>query len=381
MRFLFVNQFVPPDEAPTSLLLGDLAAALEREGHTVIWVGGRKGYRTRKVKPGGRARREVVSLCHLLWSGWRAPRCEVILSLSSPPMLLVVAHLLKWRHRRAKLVHWAMDLYPEVAVALGEVADGSWLHKLTAWMMGRSYRACDLVVALDAEMAERIARHEVTCLIHSPWPPAMIEQLPVTEEPASLHPDIPTNKPFCWIYSGNLGRAHEWETLLQTQRILEERGLAIHLIFQGGGPERSKAEARSEELGLQSCHWRSYAPGDQLLESLLAGDALIVTQKPVTQGCLWPSKLALALLVERPIIWVGCGRGTTGNLLREGGHIVVEPGQAGELADAVEQLCVLSQRTPKPIMPTALGQKIEAARNLAIGNLHRDLLASVGGKS
>lgn len=377
MRFLFVNQFVPPDEAPTALLLGDLAAALESEGHTVIWVGGGTGYRSRKVKAGGRARRELASLCRLLWSGWQAPRCDVILCLSSPPLLLVVAHLLKWRHRKAKLVHWAMDLYPEVAVALGEVADGSWLHKLTEWLMGQAYRACVLVVALDSEMAERIARHRLTCLIHPPWPPALPPQLTVTEAPA-YHPDIPTTMSFSWIYSGNLGRAHEWETLLQAQRLLEERGLAVRLVFQGGGPERSKAEARSTELGLQSCDWRSYAPGDQLLESLLAADALIVTQKTVTQGCLWPSKLALALLVERPIIWVGCGRGGVSSMLRERGHIAVEPGHAGELADAVEKLRVVSESKHEPINIAALIQKIEAARNLAISELRRDLLSGVG---
>lgn len=375
MRFLFVNQFVPPDEAPTALLLGDLAAALESESHTVIWVSGGSGYRTRKVKAGGRALRELVSLGRLLWSGWKAPQCEVIFCLSSPPLLLVVARLMRWHHRKAKLVHWAMDLYPEVAVALGEVADGSLLHKLTEWMMGRAYRASDLVVALDAEMAERIARYRVTCLIHPPWPPALLPQL--TEIAPIPQQDLPHPEPFDWTYSGNLGRAHEWETLLEAQRLLEERGRAIRLVFQGGGPERSKAEARASEMELQSCHWRSYVAGDQLLHSLLQADALIVTQKTITRGCLWPSKLALALLLERPIIWVGDGRGGIATLLRERGHIAVEPGQAAVLADAVERLSLLTRTKGEPINVDALVKKIETARSLAISGLRRDLLSFV----
>jgi len=270
-----------------------------------------------------------------------------------------------------------MDLYPEVAVALGEVADGSWLHRLTESMMGQAYRACDLVVALDPEMAERIARYKVTCLIHPPWPPDLAAQLPATEKLDPPHPENQTTKPFHWIYSGNLGRAHEWETLLEAQRLLEDRGLPIQLIFQGGGPERSKAEARAREMGLLSCLWCPYAPGDQLLHSLLTADALIVTQKPATQGCLWPSKLALALLLERPIIWVGCGRGGVATLLRERGHIAVEPGHATELADALEKLSVATKNQPKPIDLAIVEKTMESARRLAISDLRRDLLSAV----
>jgi len=32
---------------------------------------------------------------------------------------------------------------------------------------------------------------------------------------------------------------------------------------------------------------------------------MIATQRPETRGLLWPSKLALATLLPRPVLWVG----------------------------------------------------------------------------
>ena len=369
MRFLFVNQFIPPDEAPTSLLLGDLAGALEAEGHEVVWVGSQGGYRTRNVRWGGRMLREVAALSSILLAGWKAPRCGVILCLSSPPLLLVVVRLMKFRHCGAKLIHWAMDLYPEVAVALGEVREGSLLHRFTAALMGGAYRDCDLVVALDAEMAERIGRHGVGCLIHPPWPPAI---------PTQSANEVPRPEAFVWLYSGNLGRAHEWRTVLEAQRLLEDRRLPITLVFQGSGPERSKAEAHASELGLQSCLWRSYAPNNQLLDSLLAADALIVTQRPETQGCLWPSKLALGLLLDRPIVWVGCGSGGIAKMLEERGHVVGRPGGAEDLAKSMETLFQSGVAAGKADEVAKVQARVAEARAMAIGKLTHDLLNRFG---
>jgi glycosyltransferase involved in cell wall biosynthesis len=112
-----------------------------------------------------------------------------------------------------------------------------------------------------------------------------------------------------WLYSGNLGRAHEYKDLLEAQRLLESSGAPWQLVFQGSGPCRNEAQALASQLGLKNCLWQPYAPSDQLLPSLLAADVLIASQKESLQGLLWPSKLALMTLTARPILWLGPTQG------------------------------------------------------------------------
>ncbi len=61
-RFLFLNQFVPPDPAPTARLLGDVGDVLRRRGHEIVFVGDRSDYRGSKTLLGSRTLREGVSL-------------------------------------------------------------------------------------------------------------------------------------------------------------------------------------------------------------------------------------------------------------------------------------------------------------------------------
>jgi hypothetical protein len=107
------------------------------------------------------------------------------------------------------------------------------------------------------------------------------------------------------MYSGNLGRAHEYETLLRAQRLLEDAGQPFDLIFQGGGNAWAAARSRAAELELHHCHWETYVPTEDLVSSLLQAHVLIATQRQEVKGLLWPSKLALLRLLPRPIVWVG----------------------------------------------------------------------------
>jgi colanic acid biosynthesis glycosyl transferase WcaI len=364
-RLLFLNQFVPPDPAPTARLLGDLAEELERRGHRVDRIGDRADYRGGKTLLGSRALREGLSLARLLGKALRSPRADAILCLSSPPLLPVVARIARARHRGARLFHWAMDLYPDVAVALGELREGSWLHRTTARAMRGAYGACSLVIALDEEMAGRIGPDRVKCVTQPPWPPAV--------DAKGLGEDPRAGEAFVWLYSGNLGRAHEWHDLLAAQAELEAEGLPVDLVFQGGGTERAAAESEAARLGLRRCRWLPYAEDESLLDSLLAADALVATQRPATAGCLWPSKLALLRLLGRPLLWVGPSEGGVAASLRAEGHGVFAPGGPKDLAGHLRRLFQERTKPPRPEeeapVLTALAARVSAVRSEAISRL------------
>jgi hypothetical protein len=324
VRLLFLNQYFPPDPAPTGILLRELGDELTARGHEVVFVDARQAYRT-KNKDQRRIVRELRGLAAMAWRALAVRRLDVIISATSPPCLLVGAAVLA-KLRGARSVHWLMDMYPELAVALGEVRPGL-ISRTLALAMGWAYRSCAQVVALDEDMAEKLHGHGVRAEIIPPW--VLKPLLNPDDEPAFAV----SRDPAVWIYSGNLGRAHEWKTLLEAQAILEKEGLPIVLRFQGGGGSRNLAQEFAKELGLQQVEWCDYVAEEKLREVLAAGGALVVTQKPEVQGLLWPSKLALLLDLGRPILWIGTKDGAVARSLGAvSGAGVFAPGEAGEVA-------------------------------------------------
>jgi hypothetical protein len=142
------------------------------------------------------------------------------------------------------------------------------------------------------------------------------------------------------MYSGNLGRAHEWRTLLDAQAILEKQGCPATLRFQGGGAATAAARACAGQLGLQHCEWLPYASTDKIRESLLAADVLIATQRPEAAGLVWPSKLALLVDLPRRILWIGKTDGAIARLLgQRSDNGVFAPGAAEAVAQWIAAAC------------------------------------------
>ncbi|MGK0185222.1 MAG: colanic acid biosynthesis glycosyl transferase WcaI [Verrucomicrobiales bacterium] len=299
MRILIVNRFMPPDEAPTSVLAGELAEHLQQSGHEVECIASSTDYRGGKRSGLLRIAGEMVSHLQLMYKMLTARRADLLLCLSSPTCLAVTAAIAA-TIRRTRFAHWAMDVYPEVAVRLGEINEGGIAHCVTEKLMNWAYRRTDVLVALDEDMQQLLASKGHVASVCRPWTPLAL-QWPETDD---CERDL--TQPLRWVYSGNLGRAHEWESLLDAQKILEDECPGeFELIFQGGGANRLSAQARASELTLQHCRWNDYAPKDALLTSLFEADVLVATQNPATQGLLWPSKLAVMRHVPRPILWVG----------------------------------------------------------------------------
>jgi glycosyltransferase involved in cell wall biosynthesis len=133
-------------------------------------------------------------------------------------------------------------------------------------------------------------------------------------------------------YSGNLGRVHEVETLIELMDTLgEEPELIFLLIGAGAGYERLKE--RAGQRGLGNLMLRPYQAMEHLGESLTVPDLHIVSLRPDCEGLVMPSKLYGALAAGRPVLVIGDPAGNAARIVRtHDAGLVVAPGQTAAAA-------------------------------------------------
>jgi colanic acid biosynthesis glycosyl transferase WcaI len=316
VKVLILNQYAPPAQAPTSRLVDELRAFLIDQGHVVRIISERAEYRGHHARTGSRLVRELKALSVIAWGALLSkPRPDIILALSSPPCLLVAAAFVA-RLRRIALVHWAMDLYPDLAIALSELPSIG-VSKMFRTLMRWAYHRCAIIVVLDNDMAAHLKKmYGVETKIIPPW--AAADLTPGVMPPATQGVGaMLAEHSWTWLYSGNLGRAHEWRPILLAQRALEDMALPIQLLFEGGGAMWMYAQRFAGELKLTNCRWCDYADEAQSLQTVLASSVVIATQRREARGLLWPSKLARIIPMQKPLIWVGPTDGEIANGLKE----------------------------------------------------------------
>lgn len=323
MRVVLINKFGPPSDAPTARVIAQLAEALAAQGHEVEVIATRGTYRG-SSRGAGRLVNEMLSLAGMFGRLLGSRKADRWIALSSPPGLLVPVALAAGL-RRVKLSHWVMDLYPQTAVAFGVLPEGGLIHRFFRGAMEWALRRSDRVFVLDSDMQEKISvKAEVLPL----WP---LEALPAGEL------GLPQK---CWLYSGNLGRGHEWRPLLEIQKTLEERRAAIRLVFQARGGELQRAKAHAAELKLTAVEWNDFAHPEEFFRTIGQAGILIATQRLEAKGCVWPSKLAVAARIERPLLWIGPKDGAVANWLKgRPGTGIFLPRETDEAAHWVMEWC------------------------------------------
>ena len=358
-KVVFVNRYFHPDHSATSQIASDLAFHLASRGWEVAAITSRQRYddaranlaasetangvriervwSTRFGRGGliGRAvdyatfylsayfaiRRIGSSVPRSLGSsgeietlddrGTEQPRDRgtVVVAMTDPPLLSVIAALASKR-----VVNWTQDLFPEVAQSLGIRVPG-FVRRLRDW----SLRRARVNVVLGELMAGRVPNAVV---IHN-WAAMKDGGRPVRQ--AGETPALQVG------YSGNLGRAHEVETIIGAIRALP----GVRFVFTGGGARLDEVR----RIAAPNVEIRPYVSREQLGESLSSADVHLVSLQPALEGLIVPSKFYGVLAVGRPVIFIGARDGELARIIEA--HrcgIVVEAGDVDELVRAIQRL-------------------------------------------
>ena len=361
MRVLLLNQYYHPDVAATAQLLTDLGTHLAEKGHEVRAIASARPYsgthwlplsdehagvRIVRVPATALGRRSKAAraldygtyLAALLPPLLAAPKPDVVIALSTPPLVAAMGLLLR-RLRGARLVYWVMDVYPEVALALGALREGSTAARAMRSLQRALTAQADALVALDDAMAQRLEAagadgNKIEVIDN--WVDAEIAPRPKAQHP--LRARLGLDGKFVISYSGNMGLGHDFDTVLDAMARLKDQP-RLTWLFIGDGPQRKGLEVRVRALGLPDARFLPYFARAELPLSLTLADASLVTLGAPFAGLLAPSKLYGLLAAGVPVLYVGPEAGRTHEAIaRHRVGLAVANGDSAGLAEAVRAL-------------------------------------------
>jgi glycosyltransferase involved in cell wall biosynthesis len=363
-RVVFVNRYCFPDVSATSQMLSDLLRALCGSGFELHVVCSRQLYDNPNAHLAHSDRIAAVHVhrvgstrfgrWHLLGRAldyasfylssaaalleWTRAG-DIVVAMTDPPLLSIPAAVVA-RARRAYLINWLQDMFPEIAVSLGVPRLPRWLTGLLHRMRNWSLRAAEHNVVIGVGMYHLVCRLGVPLakqrLIQN-WADSEAVS-PRPGQYSSLRRTLSPQPQFVVQYSGNLGRAHEYQTILQAAEALQSEAGWLFLMI-GGGVNMQQLRAEVERGGLTNFCFLPYQPREGLADSLAAADVHLSCLLPSLEGLVVPSKFYGILAAGRPVIVIGDPDGEQARIVRaENCGAVLRTGDGAGLADELRQM-------------------------------------------
>jgi glycosyltransferase involved in cell wall biosynthesis len=236
--------------------------------------------------------------------------------------------------KRAPIVFWVQDLWPESLEATGAVRSRLVLRSVAA-LARFIYRSCDRVLVQSAGFIPRISALGVPTEKLA-WLPNWAEEVyrPVTVGPdATERRSMPEG--FRVVFAGNIGQAQSFATILAAAERLRSH-LDIQWVILGDGRERAWVEAEIVRRGLTgSVRLLGQHPVESMPTYFALADVMLVTlRKDPAFALTIPSKIQSYQACARPIAASLDGEGA--EIVRASGcGIACSADDADGLADAV----------------------------------------------
>jgi colanic acid biosynthesis glycosyl transferase WcaI len=363
-RIFFLNRFFSPDHSATSQLVGDVASDLASCGYDVHVVTSRQLYDDPKARlPStayikgvhvhrvattnfGRSRLVGRAIDYLSFyaAAWRmlsrlTQPHDVLVAMTDPPLISLIAmHMAK--RRGAILINWLQDIYPEVAVALKVPFLKGLILRIITNLRDRSLNTAAANVVVGALMADKvaargIARDRIHLIANWSEDDAIV---PIAASDNLLRRQWGLTNKFVVGYSGNLGRAHEFDTILGAAERLRTNSDIIFLCI-GGGHQMVSLAQTAHEGGLNNFQFRDYQDQAMLQFSLSVPDVHWISLKPELEGLIVPSKMYGIAAAGRPILAICAKDGEIARLVEQ--HqcgFVIDLGAIDALVEAIFRL-------------------------------------------
>jgi glycosyltransferase involved in cell wall biosynthesis len=373
LRLLIISQYYWPE----TFRVNDIVADLSARGHQVTVLTGVPNYPQGDIFPAFRknpaafdthAGAKIIRipmlvrgkgtlrlglnylsfvLSGMLVGTWRLRGMDfdAIFVFEVSPITVALPAILLRRLKRAPILLWILDLWPETLAAVGAVRSPvilSWVGRLVSFI----YSHCDrLLIQSNAFQAnlETFGADPHKTRYFPAWAEPILngplEEIPPAEEMA------PFEGTFKILFAGNIGEAQDFPAILDAAETLGHRR-DIRWILVGDGRAAEGVQAEIKRRGLdESVFMLGRHSVERMPSFFRAAGALLVSLKrnPIFSMTI-PGKVQTYLAAGVPILGMLDGEGARVILAAEAGF-VSPAGDGKALAHQVERLVNASQAT------------------------------------
>ena len=377
MRILIVSQYFWPE----NFRVNDLADELSRRGHVVTVLTGWPNYPEGKVFSAYRADPRAfafygdVSVVRVpmlargsssirlmlnylsfaisatvlgLWK-LRGQKFDAIFVFQTSPITAALPAIALRKTKRAPVLMWVLDLWPDTLEAVGVVTSPR-LLALVGGLVRFVYSRCDRILIQSRAFAQKVAAlagGDAKIRYFPGWAETVFGKVTVTPAPELA----PYQGDFIVLFAGNIGEAQDFPAIIAAAEALRDVP-RLRWIIVGDGRAAVSARAEIERRGLKDKIVMLGRFPLQRMPAFFAGaDALLVTlrREPIWTLTI-PGKVQSYLAAGKPLLAMLDGEG--GLVITQAGAGLVAPaGDSGMLAANVARLMAMPSA-----MHRAMGQ-------------------------
>lgn len=235
-------------------------------------------------------------------------RDRTILVLTNPPFLPFACVAAKALRKSLKFALLVFDVYPDTAIHLGVIKSNGLTAKTWDWLNIKSFNMASRIIVIGRCMKDVIIQKGANKSIKLDTKTEMIHIWADDEAIASASKEIPPvykkhrlEGKFIALYSGNMGRFHDLETILEAAKELKNHP-RIRFAFIGEGAKKHLVETFVLNNGLQNCAVDTYVPKEDLGSLLRHASVGLASLAPGQEGLSVPSKTLGLMAAGVPII-------------------------------------------------------------------------------
>lgn len=294
---------------------------------------------------------------------WRR-KFDVVVCFQPSPFTIAMPALLLGRLKRAPVVLWVLDCWPETLEAIGVIRNRTVL-RLVGAIVGCAYRRCAIVLGQSQSFGESIKRWsgQDRFRYFPNWVEAAFEDKTVTP------PISPTTEPFTIVFAGNLGEAQDFPAIIEAIDALRNRPIRWVIVGEGRMEKWLRDEVVARGL-LDVVTMPGRRPVEEMPSLFAQADALLVAlaPKPVFAMTV-PGKVQSYMAAGKPVLGMLDGEGAA---LIESARcgIAVPAGDHDSLVSAIERLYAMPSNERVEIGRRGqLYAKAHFDRSIILGNL------------
>lgn len=288
----------------------------------------------------------ALSACLLGPARLRGARFDAILVFQTSPVLAVAPALLIGAIKRAPVLTWVLDIWPESLQVVG-IAPTSAVYRvagrLSDWLYGRCSRLLLQSSAYLPILRQR--RMQEQALVEFPnyaedlYGSAVVTEGPPAELAGLLKPGHLT-----LMYAGNIGEAQGLEAVLEAAHQLKQEGAPFGWVFLGDGRGLPALRRRVAELGLDDViHLLGRFPQERMPAFFACADAMLVSLKASQIAALTvPGRIQSFMAAGKPIIATIQGEAAD-LIVRSSSGLVSDPDDTPALLTHLRRFAAMSE--------------------------------------